>query len=97
MQCKDDGQHAGGRVAAVVLGPAVAHVLEEHRVHHQDLGARQGHVVTTTAGLMGYCSAAESTRLTAEAEGSLVNRVHRKWRDSFRFFPELIELFDTVT
>lgn len=37
VQCKDDGQHAGGRVAAVLLGPAVTHVLEEHRVHHQDL------------------------------------------------------------
>lgn len=86
MQCKDDGQHAGGRVAAMVLGPAVTHVLEEHRVHHQDLSARKRHVVTAATGLIGYCSVAELTQFAEEAERFLVNGVHTKWRDLFIVF-----------
>lgn len=51
VQRKDDGQHAGGGVAAVVLGPAVRHVLEERRVHHQNLGAHERRGVTAATGL----------------------------------------------
>lgn len=37
VQSEDDGQHAGRRVATVTLGPAIANILKEHRVHHQNL------------------------------------------------------------
>lgn len=40
VQSKDDGQHAGGRVATVALGPVIINILKENRVHHQNLNTR---------------------------------------------------------
>lgn len=37
VQSKDDGEHASGRVATVMLGPMVINILEKHWVHHQNL------------------------------------------------------------
>lgn len=39
VQGEDDGQHACGRVATVMLVPVLINVLKEHRVHHQNLQA----------------------------------------------------------
>lgn len=37
VQSEDDGQHAGGRIATVTLGPTIVSILKERRVHHQNL------------------------------------------------------------
>lgn len=37
VESEDDGQHASGRVATVMLCPTIINILKEHRVYHQNL------------------------------------------------------------
>lgn len=37
VESEDDGQHASGRVATVMLCPTIINILKEHRIYHQNL------------------------------------------------------------
>lgn len=55
VQSKDDGQHAGGRVATVMLGPLIMNVLKESWVHHQNLLTHRHRVTIVTCLHQTYC------------------------------------------
>ncbi len=59
VQREDEGQHAGGRVTTVTLGPTITNILKEHRVHHQNLNTHTPtHTHAQSHGLVSWCSLA---------------------------------------
>lgn len=45
VKSKDDGQHAGGRVATMMLCPMIMDVLKEDWIHNQNLHKRRVSIV----------------------------------------------------